>query len=149
MKQTVCKIFLESLLYLSDKNDCSRDQKKDLDKCNSAAKSDSFGHYREAKFSQIKLHWTWKLNFIFQKIKSYRVDRVILLEEDHFLTTDALYVAQNIIHPNVEQCRMVGKICLGALGTYTKTKQKVCYPNQPIIILMMKWVPSFYTVVLS
>ena len=96
-----------------------------MDQCNSAAKPDSFGHYREAKYSQIKLHWAWKLNFIYQKIKAYRIDRAIFLEEDHFLTTDALHVAQKIIMPNVENCRAAGKICLGALGTYTKNNQKV------------------------
>ena len=47
-----------------DPHDCSRDQKTGLDKCNSEAKADMYGHYREVKFSQIKLHWTWKLNFI-------------------------------------------------------------------------------------
>ena len=47
-----------------DPRDCSRDQKTELDKCNSEAKADTYGHYREVKFSQIKLHWTWKINFI-------------------------------------------------------------------------------------
>merc|ERR1712227_1199528 len=108
----------------TDINDCTRDQKTNLDQCNSAAKPDSFGHYREAKYSQIKLHWIWKLNFIYQKIKAYKIDRAIFLEEDHFLTTDALHVAQQIIMPNIENCRAAGKICLGALGTYTKNNQK-------------------------
>ena len=102
-----------------------QDQKQNLENCNSAAKTDSYGHFREAKFSQIKLHWTWKLNFIYAQVKKYKIDSVILLEEDHYLSTDALHVAQKLIVPNIRTCEKSSKICLGSLGTYFKPNQKV------------------------
>lgn len=108
----------------TDTRDCSRDQKTNLENCNREAKTDTYGHFREAKFSQIKLHWTWKLNFIFTRIKDYEIDNLILLEEDHYLTTDALHVAKEIIVPNIKECENSNKICLGALGTYVKPTQK-------------------------
>lgn len=87
---------------------------------------DSYGHFREAKFSQIKLHWTWKLNFIYSKISKYRIDSLVILEEDHYLTVDALHVANTVIVPNIKSCESKNKICLGALGTYVKPTQKEC-----------------------
>jgi len=32
-------------------------------KCLNAETPDKYGHYREAKFSQIKHHWFWKVRF--------------------------------------------------------------------------------------
>ena len=37
-------------------------------KCTNADWPDSYGHYREAKFTQIKHHWWWKANQIFDKL---------------------------------------------------------------------------------
>jgi len=35
-------------------------------KCQNAETPDKYGHYREARFSQIKHHWFWKVrNWIF------------------------------------------------------------------------------------
>lgn len=106
-----------------DSNDCSRDQKIKLDKCNSKAKADMYGHYREVQFSQIKLHWAWKLNFIREKLLAntgFSFKYFILLEEDHFLLPDALHVAKSHILPKVEECDDK-ELCLGLLGIYPKT----------------------------
>ena len=98
------------------------DQKKNLDQCNSQAKPDSYGHYREVQFSQIKLHWAWKLNFIRQKLAKNELSfkYIVLLEEDHFLLPDALHIAKNHILPKVEECPD-NELCLGLLGIYPKT----------------------------
>jgi hypothetical protein len=51
---------------------------------------------------QIKLHWFWKLNFLFEQIR-YLSDKnfdVLLLEEDYFLMPDSLY----LIHKLKEKC---------------------------------------------
>jgi len=114
--------FYHSQYPAEDPNDCSRDQKTNLDKCNSKAKPDSYGHYREVQFSQIKLHWAWKLNFIRQKLAKNELSfkYVVLLEEDHFLLPDALFIAKNHILPKVEECPD-NELCLGLLGIYPKT----------------------------
>ena len=41
---------------------------------------------REAKISNIKHHWWWKLNFVNQ---FFNFEKLILLEEDHALAVDA------------------------------------------------------------
>ncbi|KAI3364444.1 hypothetical protein L3Q82_011239 [Scortum barcoo] len=55
-----------------DPRDCPRDiPKKDALKlgCINAEYPDSFGHYREAKFSQTKHHWWWKLHFVWDRVR--------------------------------------------------------------------------------
>ena len=98
------------------------DQKINLNQCNSQARPDSYGHYREVQFSQIKLHWAWKLNFIRQKLAQNELSfkYIVLLEEDHFLLPDALHVAKTHILPKVEDCPE-NELCLGLLGIYPKT----------------------------
>lgn len=46
---------------------------------------------REAHIVNIKHHWWWKLNFVSQ---FFSFDHLVLLEEDHALTSDALHVME-------------------------------------------------------
>ncbi len=39
-------------------------------KCLNAEWPDQYGHYREAKFTQIKHHWWWKANRVFNQLKA-------------------------------------------------------------------------------
>lgn len=48
-------------------------------------------HFREAHIVNIKHHWWWKLNFVAQ---FFSFDHLVLLEEDHALTSDALHVME-------------------------------------------------------
>jgi hypothetical protein len=41
-------------------------------KCFNADWPDVYGHYREAKFTQIKHHWWWKANRVFDQLKVTR-----------------------------------------------------------------------------
>jgi alpha-1,6-mannosyl-glycoprotein beta-1,2-N-acetylglucosaminyltransferase len=41
-------------------------------KCFNADWPDVYGHYREAKFTQIKHHWWWKANRVFDQLKATR-----------------------------------------------------------------------------
>ncbi|KAF7634250.1 hypothetical protein Mgra_00006327 [Meloidogyne graminicola] len=53
------------------------------------------GHYRNPKLTQIKHHWWWKMNFLFDSVMpTYGLENklLILLEEDHLVTPDFLYV---------------------------------------------------------
>ena len=38
--------------------------------CFNAEWPDLYGHYREAKFTQIKHHWWWKANRVFNQLKA-------------------------------------------------------------------------------
>ena len=97
-----------------DPRDCTRDQKTNLENCNSEAKADSYGHYREVKFSQIKLHWSWKLNFITEHFtRDY--SHILLLEEDYYVSEDIFDFTKNQILPNLDKCEETSN-CLGALG---------------------------------
>lgn len=79
-----------------DPNDCPRDIPKYqalTRRCNNAAYPDRYGHYREVSIVQIKHHWWWKLNFVFNSIEilQNRTDcLLLLLEEDFYLSPDAL-----------------------------------------------------------
>ncbi|RWS23745.1 alpha-1:6-mannosyl-glycoprotein 2-beta-N-acetylglucosaminyltransferase-like isoform X3, partial [Leptotrombidium deliense] len=84
-----------------DPNDCPRNTRKSdaiRMKCNSAEFPDKYGHYRESKFTQMKHHWFWKLNFIFDRLKiSINFEGyVVLLEDDYYLIPDSLYVFEEM-----------------------------------------------------
>ena len=60
--------------------------------CSNSRWPDIHGHYREAKYSQTKHHWWWKLNWIFQRltVTKYFTGHVVFIEEDHYLAPDFL-----------------------------------------------------------
>lgn len=65
------------------------------DGCNNAEWPDSYGHYREWKFTQTKHHYAWKLAYTFDQLRvlSNYSGPVILLEDDHFVSEDLLHFA--------------------------------------------------------
>lgn len=81
----------------NDPNDCPRDvgKKRALElECLGAEHPDKYGHYRESQFTQIKHHWWWKANRVFNSLritKSY-TGLVTFLEEDHYVTEDFIYM---------------------------------------------------------
>ncbi|XP_044127754.1 alpha-1,6-mannosyl-glycoprotein 2-beta-N-acetylglucosaminyltransferase [Bufo gargarizans] len=105
-----------------DPKDCPRDiEKKDAIRlgCINAEYPDSFGHYREAKFSQTKHHWWWKLHFVWEKIKALKDHKglVLLIEEDHYLAPDFYYVLKKMWNRKNEECPDCDVL---TLGTYTR-----------------------------
>jgi len=48
----------------------------------------------EAKFVTVKHHWWWKANFVFDHITALKQHRgqKLFIEEDHYLSPDALHV---------------------------------------------------------
>ena len=76
-------------------SDCRKDwsvAKYPGSNCTNSRWPDVHGHYREAKYSQTKHHWWWKLNWIFQHltITKYFTGHVLFIEEDHYLAPDFL-----------------------------------------------------------
>ena len=78
-------------------NDCpSRITKEEAEKrgCANAKWPDQYGHYRDAKLSQMKHHFWWKANYVFNELnisKNYQ-GLVLFLEEDYYLSKDFLSV---------------------------------------------------------
>uniref|UniRef100_A0A0K0FSM7 Alpha-1,6-mannosyl-glycoprotein 2-beta-N-acetylglucosaminyltransferase n=1 Tax=Strongyloides venezuelensis TaxID=75913 RepID=A0A0K0FSM7_STRVS len=62
--------------------------------CSSKSQFDTYGHYRDPKLSQMRHHWWWKLNFVFEKVlKNLKIiSDVILIEEDYYVMPDMIHV---------------------------------------------------------
>ncbi|CAH8576289.1 unnamed protein product [Schistosoma haematobium] len=87
--------------------------------CLNARWPDTFQHYRESHFTQIKHHWLWKIEFVmnhFYPTKYYK-GYFILLEEDHFVVEDILYMSEFISKNIWSPLKTDGII---AFGSYDK-----------------------------
>ncbi len=63
--------------------------------CTNLNYKDRYGFYRDYNLVQIKLHWFWKISYIFDELiytKNIENLNVLLLEEDFFVFPDALHV---------------------------------------------------------
>lgn len=117
----------------SDPRDCPRD----LDKraalklgCINAEYPDSFGHYREAQFSQVKHHWWWKLHFVWERVKVLRdFDGLMLfLEEDHYVAPDFYQVLKKMWALKQSECPECDVLSLGSyasVGNFAGLADKV------------------------
>lgn len=77
---------------------------------------DKYGHYRIAKLTQIKHHWWWKMNYVFDGVmKRFDMSNiwVVLLEEDHYVSPDFLHVLRLIVEHKNEICQTCQVISLG------------------------------------
>nr|XP_018902859.1 PREDICTED: alpha-1,6-mannosyl-glycoprotein 2-beta-N-acetylglucosaminyltransferase-like isoform X1 [Bemisia tabaci] len=77
--------------------DCPRNINKEqaiANGCTNALHPDLYGHYREAKITQIKHHWWWKANRVFNQLEITRhhTGLVLFLEEDHYVAEDFIHV---------------------------------------------------------
>lgn len=104
-------------------HDCRRDIKKSDAirlKCNNALFSDKFGHYRESKFTQMKHHYWWKLNRIFDELivtRNMKDMLLLLLEEDYMIAPDFLHVLNLLKSLSKNKCSYCNML---ALGTYSE-----------------------------
>jgi alpha-1,6-mannosyl-glycoprotein beta-1,2-N-acetylglucosaminyltransferase len=104
--------------------DCRRDMKKEDAirlKCNNAFFPDGFGHYREAKYTQMKHHYWWKLNRIFDELNVTRnmlEMLLLLLEEDYMVAPDFLLVLNQLRSLSILKC---GYCNILSLGTYDES----------------------------
>ncbi|KAH9528293.1 Alpha-1,6-mannosyl-glycoprotein 2-beta-N-acetylglucosaminyltransferase [Dermatophagoides farinae] len=77
-------------------DDCPRDigKKKALEiNCVNAGQPDSYGHYREAKITQTKHHWWWKLWYVMEHLPQTRNHHgdFLFIEEDHYVSPDLIH----------------------------------------------------------
>ncbi|KAI7692726.1 hypothetical protein SSS_10408 [Sarcoptes scabiei] len=93
--------------------------------CTNINNPDSYGHFREAKITQTKHHWWWKINYImdnFLPSQNHQGD-FVFIEEDHYLSPDFIHLWKLMkeIRKNFTQ---TGKtVNLLTLGNYEKSKQ--------------------------
>lgn len=76
------------------KNDCSDGNYKTEESGNCVGSKDKFGKYRDPNLVQIKHHWWWKANQVFDHLlvtKNYN-GYVVFLEEDYFVSPDLMLV---------------------------------------------------------
>ncbi|NXE76357.1 MGAT2 acetylglucosaminyltransferase, partial [Cochlearius cochlearius] len=107
-----------------DPRDCPRDVGKAAALrlgCINAEYPDSFGHYREARFSQTKHHWWWKLHFVWERVRALRehTGPVLFLEEDHYLAPDFYHVLKKLWALRERECPECQII---SLGTYSPVR---------------------------
>uniref|UniRef100_T1J8R2 Alpha-1,6-mannosyl-glycoprotein 2-beta-N-acetylglucosaminyltransferase n=2 Tax=Strigamia maritima TaxID=126957 RepID=T1J8R2_STRMM len=105
-----------------DPYDCPRDMKKEKAvnmKCNNANFPDLYGHYREAKFTQTKHHWWWKINHVFDGLRVTRnhTGLFLFLEEDHYVVEDFLHSLALLEKVQRRECKHCNVL---SLGTYVK-----------------------------
>ena len=104
----------------TDPKDCKRDMTKDqalVANCKNARYPDLYGHYREASFTQIKHHWWWKANRVFDQLEATKrhTGLVLFLEEDHYVAEDFLYLLKKMRVLASSDCP---KCNIMSLGTY-------------------------------
>ncbi|RWS12652.1 alpha-1:6-mannosyl-glycoprotein 2-beta-N-acetylglucosaminyltransferase-like protein [Dinothrombium tinctorium] len=124
-----------------DPNDCPRNIKKDeaiLLNCINARDSDTYGHYREAKYTQTKHHWFWKINFVFDILPVTRnhTGYFIFVEEDHYFAPDSLHVFNLMKTIQAQHCSRCDVLTLGA---YSKA---INYGIQGDKVEIAKWSSS-------
>ena len=111
-------------------NDCpsiaTREEAKEI-KCFNADWPDMYGHYREAKMTQIKHHWWWKANHIFNKLNATKnfQGHVLFLEEDHYLTEDFLHILSLMQHQRDQHHPDCDILCLGTYKMELKDTMSV------------------------
>ncbi|KAL7043389.1 hypothetical protein ACKWTF_001487 [Chironomus riparius] len=114
----------------TDPRDCGRDIGKEKaieTDCFNSQYPDTYGHYRESKYTQMKHHWWWKLNRIFDELKVTKELKnfiLLLVEEDHYVAPDFIYIykrMQRSLHLECPKCNII------ALGTYSQTLDSMSY----------------------
>ncbi|KAK4470237.1 hypothetical protein MN116_005811 [Schistosoma mekongi] len=92
--------------------------------CLNSGWPDTYKHYRESNFTQIKHHWLWKIEFVmnhFYPTKYYN-GYFILLEDDHFVVEDIFHVSTLISNRIWSPLKADGIV---ALGSYDKDNKYV------------------------
>lgn len=113
----------------TDPRDCQRDMTKEqalAANCQNAYYHDLYGHYREAVFTQMKHHWWWKLNRIFDQLEVTRhhMGLLLLLEEDYYVAPDFLHVLSQLQRFSRKRCSYCNIL---SLGTYDETIERDNY----------------------
>ncbi|XP_050394032.1 alpha-1,6-mannosyl-glycoprotein 2-beta-N-acetylglucosaminyltransferase-like isoform X2 [Patella vulgata] len=108
-------------------SDCPRDIGPETAKivgCSNADHPDLYGHYREAKFSQMKHHWTWKINYVFNDIRLLKHFKglVLRIDNDYYLGPDILRVMRMMNQHKIIHGLDINKMLI--MGDYEEFKNE-------------------------
>ncbi|XP_041374176.1 alpha-1,6-mannosyl-glycoprotein 2-beta-N-acetylglucosaminyltransferase-like [Gigantopelta aegis] len=108
-----------------DPKDCPRNLEKEearRRKCNNAEYQDPYRHYREAQEAQVKHHWLWKVQFIFENCSLLRNFEGILflVEDDFYLAEDTLYYLKKLERQGRIHCPECKMYIMGQTTDYSQ-----------------------------
>ncbi|XP_069984293.1 glutamic acid-rich protein isoform X2 [Penaeus vannamei] len=118
-----------------DPRDCVWNMPRDSDQdCLNKAWPDKYGHYREPQFTQIKHHWWWKINRVFDELRVTKgwTGVVLSLEEDHYLLPDTLHVLNLLLHQRPSVCPTCHVIGLGNYQVKKALPEKMLMGDWPV-----------------
>lgn len=116
-----------------DPRDCPRDASRDDARragCLNAEHPDSYGHYREARVTQTKHHWWWKLHFVWERVRAMRgySGFAVFLEEDNYVLPDFFSFYKSMREFRKDACPDCDMLALGnhdELDDFSSTSNKV------------------------
>ncbi|XP_041374173.1 alpha-1,6-mannosyl-glycoprotein 2-beta-N-acetylglucosaminyltransferase-like [Gigantopelta aegis] len=113
----------------TDPNDCPRNLQKDESrkrKCNNAEYQDFYGQYRGAPYTQIKHHFLWKLQFIFENCSLFRTFEGLIfrIEEDYYLAEDTIDYMRKLDRQARIQCPEFKMYIMGEYSGYSHEEYK-------------------------
>ncbi|XP_071112212.1 alpha-1,6-mannosyl-glycoprotein 2-beta-N-acetylglucosaminyltransferase-like [Haliotis cracherodii] len=120
--------------------DCPRDigkEKAMATGCYNAKFPDTYGHYREGKFTQIKHHWVWKQHYVLDRVHILKDFNGVLLRLD-----DDYYLAEDIIHVirlmNDEKSIICPSCVMYILGEHEQLKRN-SYISETGDVVISNW----------
>uniref|UniRef100_A0A1A9Z2I4 Alpha-1,6-mannosyl-glycoprotein 2-beta-N-acetylglucosaminyltransferase n=1 Tax=Glossina pallidipes TaxID=7398 RepID=A0A1A9Z2I4_GLOPL len=86
-------------------------------------------HGKRTVLAQMKHHWWWKTNYVFDQLEitRYYTGLVLFLEEDHYVAEDFLYVLEMMYKRSTQLCR---KCNILSLGTYFEASDNYTYDGE-------------------
>uniref|UniRef100_A0A1B6MJU3 Alpha-1,6-mannosyl-glycoprotein 2-beta-N-acetylglucosaminyltransferase n=1 Tax=Graphocephala atropunctata TaxID=36148 RepID=A0A1B6MJU3_9HEMI len=106
-------------------NDCPWNL--DVDKarqqeCEGAQTPDQYGHYRQGEVTQLKHHWWWKINRVFDQLNVTANFNgfVVFLEEDYYIAPDVLHTLRLMVNLAASDCPECNNF---HLGTFSKSQK--------------------------
>ncbi|XP_063589631.1 alpha-1,6-mannosyl-glycoprotein 2-beta-N-acetylglucosaminyltransferase-like [Penaeus indicus] len=118
-----------------DPRDCEWNMPRNSDQdCLNKAWPDKYGHYREPQFTQIKHHWWWKINRVFDVLRVTKnwTGIVLSLEEDHYLLPDTLHVLNLLLHQRPSVCPTCHVMGLGNYQLKKASPEKMLTGDWPV-----------------
>ncbi|XP_035242031.1 alpha-1,6-mannosyl-glycoprotein 2-beta-N-acetylglucosaminyltransferase [Anguilla anguilla] len=111
-----------------DPRDCPRDISKEeaIKKgCLNAECPDSYGHYREASFTQTKHHWWWKLHFVWERVRILEgySSYVVFMEEDNYILPDFYHCLREMAELKKRECPDCDILVLGNHDTSVRFEE--------------------------
>ncbi|RZC34391.1 MGAT2 domain containing protein, partial [Asbolus verrucosus] len=88
-----------------DSDDCQPSEQPKPN-CPNIHFKDTYGNFRNAIVAQLKHHWWWKINFVFNRIRALKdyFGLVLLLEEDHYVAEDFIHCLKLMENYSRESC---------------------------------------------